>query len=291
MTFIPETQLVLHNDGTVYHLRVRPGEIADTIILVGDPQRVHMISSCFDQVELKASNREIVTHTGTYRGKRISAMSTGMGTDNIDIVLNELDALFNIDFKSRTEKSVKTSLKLIRLGTSGALQPNIVPGDSYVAATHGIGFDGLIHFYGGSEKVIDQSLTQSFMLQTQWPAQLPHPYIVEGSSQLRSLLAYDYIHGITATAPGFYGPQGRSLRLPLFFSEGNKKIEETDLNGMRITNFEMETSALYGLSRMMGHEALTICLIIANRITEKFLADYKPHMQKLILNTLDRLTA
>jgi uridine phosphorylase len=290
MKFIPETQLVLNSDGSVYHLKVKPGDVADTIILVGDPQRVNMVSSCFDQVELRVSNREIVTHTGTYRGKRISAMSTGMGTDNIDIVLNELDALFNIDFESRTEKPVKTSLKLIRLGTSGALQPSVVPGENYVAATHGLGLDGLIHFYKDSEKVIDQSLTQSFVEQSNWPAQLPFPYLVEGSVALRKLLAYDYIHGITATAPGFYGPQGRTLRLPVFFSDGIERIIETDLLGMRIANFEMETSALYGLSKMMGHEALTICLVIANRITEKFLPDYKPHMQKLIQNTLDRLT-
>jgi uridine phosphorylase len=290
MTFIPKTQLVLHNDGSVYHLRVRPGEVADTILLVGDPQRVQQISSCFDNLEVVVSNREIVTHTGTYRGKRITAMSTGMGTDNIDIVLNELDALFNIDFERRVEKAVKTSLKLVRLGTSGALQPDIAPGDSFVAATHGLGFDGLIHFYKGSEEVIDQSLTQAFIEQTQWPDQLPHPYIVKGSWGLLQQLAPDYIHGITATAPGFYGPQGRALRLPVAFGEGNKKIETADLFGMKITNFEMETSALYGLSRMLGHEALTICLIIANRITEEFLPDYKSHMAKLIQNTLDRLT-
>jgi uridine phosphorylase len=290
MTFIPKTQLVLHHDGSVYHLRVRPGDVAETILLVGDPQRVQQISSFFDKIEVVVSNREIVTHTGTYKGKRITAMSTGMGTDNIDIVLNELDALFNIDFDSRIEKTVKTSLKLIRLGTSGAMQPSIVPGESFVAATHGLGFDGLVHFYKGSAEVIDHSLTQSFIEQTQWPGQLPLPYIVKGSSDLLRQLAPDYIHGITATAPGFYGPQGRTLRLPLSFAEGNKRIESATLSGMNITNFEMETSALYGLSRMLGHEALTICLIIANRITEVFLPDYKPYMEKLIQNTLDRLT-
>jgi len=286
---IPDSQLVLNRDGSVYHLRLFPHQLADTVLLVGDPNRVKKISSFFDTIEHEVANREIVTHTGYYKGKRITALSTGMGTDNIDIVLNELDALVNVNLHDRTIKEDLNSLKLIRLGTSGALQPDIEVGDSYVAATHALGLDGLLHFYSQSEGFIDQEMTSAFIQHMQWNPLLPSPYVVEASNELLHQLAQGYYHGVTATSPGFYGPQGRVLRLGLQDVAMNRKIESFEFQGKRITNFEMESSALYGLSRMLGHQALTICVIIANRVTEKFAGDYHPYMEKLIKNTLERL--
>lgn len=286
---IPDSQLVLNADGSVYHLKLQPHQIADTIILVGDPNRVKKISAFFDYVEFEVANREIITHTGTYKGKRISVLSTGMGTDNIDIVLNELDALVNVDLKNRRIKDGHRSLQLIRLGTSGALQPEI-PVDGTVVASHtALGLDGLLHFYKNSAAVIDQALTQAFVEHMQWHALLPSPYAVAGSKRLLQQLAFDSIHGITATAPGFYGPQGRVIRLGLADDKLNQKMESFVHEGQKITNFEMESSALYGLSALLGHEALTMCVIIANRVTERFAADYHPFMERLIVNTLDRL--
>ena len=287
--FIPDSQLVLHGDGSVYHLRLFPEQIADTVILVGDPNRVAKISALFDVIEHQVSNRELVTHTGIYKGKRITALSTGMGTDNIDIVLNELDALVNIDLKQRTIKEKHTRLKLIRLGTSGALQPDIPVGDSFLASKYALGLDGLLHFYADSVQHIQHEMTDAFVEHMKWSPLLPSPYVVGCSESLMDLLAFDYRKGITATSPGFYGPQGRVLRLPLSDEGMNKKIESFSFEGQNITNFEMESSALYGLSMLLGHDALTICLVIANRVTEKFSSDYHPFMEKLIKNTLDRL--
>jgi uridine phosphorylase len=218
-------------------------------------------------------------------------MSTGMGPDNIDIVLNELDALVNVDLITRTVKAEKKSLNLIRLGTSGAVQKDIPVGESFVAAHYALGLDGLAYFYAKSKAVINKEFTADFIQQTNWPVELPHPYIVEGSKMLRDKLAFDYRQGITATAPGFYGPQGRALRMELAYKDMNTRIENFEYKGERITNLEMESSALYSLSRMMGHEALTVCVIIANRITEQFSSEYHPYMRKLILQTLDRLAA
>ncbi|MDO8898470.1 MAG: nucleoside phosphorylase [Bacteroidales bacterium] len=288
-THIPASQLPLNSDGTIYHLRLLPEQISDTILLVGDPNRVKKISSFFDTIEHEVSNREIVTHTGWYKGKRITALSTGMGTDNIDIVINELDALVNIDLKSRMTKEQHTRLTLIRLGTSGALQSEIPVGESFVASTHALGLDGLLHFYAGSEKHIDQSMTEAFVKHMDWSKKLPSPYVVKASSVLLEKLANGYQKGVTATSPGFYGPQGRVLRLELSDENMNSKIESFVYEGKKITNFEMESSALYGLSSMLGHDALTICVIIANRVTEKFAGNYQPHMETLIKNTLDRL--
>ena len=287
--FIPDSQLVLHGDGSVYHLRLFPEQIADTVILVGDPNRVAKISALFDVIENQVSNRELVTHTGFYKGKRITALSTGMGTDNIDIVLNELDALVNIDLKLRTIKEKHTRLKLIRLGTSGALQPDIPVGNSFLASKYALGLDGLLHFYADSVQHIHHEMTDAFVQHTDWNPLLPSPYVVGCSESLMEQLAFDYRKGITATSPGFYGPQGRVLRLPLSDEGMNKKIESFSFEGQNITNFEMESSALYGLSMMLGHDALTICLVIANRVTEKFSSDYHPFMERLIKNTLDRL--
>lgn len=287
--FIPDSQLVLHGDGSVYHLRLFPEQIADTVILVGDPNRVAKISALFDVIENQVSNRELVTHTGFYKGKRITALSTGMGTDNIDIVLNELDALVNIDLKLRTIKEKHTRLKLIRLGTSGALQPDIPVGNSFLASKYALGLDGLLHFYADSVQHIHHEMTDAFVEHMKWSPLLPSPYVVGCSESLMEQLAFDFRKGITATSPGFYGPQGRVLRLPLSDEGMNKKIESFSFEGQNITNFEMESSALYGLSMLLGHDALTICLVIANRVTEKFSSDYHPFMEKLIKNTLDRL--
>lgn len=291
MPRIPESQLVLHHDGSVYHLRLKPHQLAQSVILVGDPQRVQKISGFFDRIEYEVANREIITHTGLYKGKRITAMSTGMGTDNIDIVLNELDALVNIDLETRMSKPTHTSLNLVRLGTSGALQADIPVGDSFVAGEQALGLDGLLYFYEQAAQVIDHKMTSAFTAHAQWPGNLPSPYVVAASEKLLTHLAAGYRRGITATSPGFYGPQGRALRLGLSFKAMNQKMESFDYNGHKITNFEMESSALYGLSRLLGHEALTICVIIANRVTEKFSDQYHPFMEKLILNTLDRLVS
>lgn len=289
MAMIPASQLVLSPDGAVYHLKLFPEQLADTVILVGDPHRVELVSSFFDDIEFRVSNRELNTHTGYYRGKHISVISTGMGTDNIDIVLNELDALVNIDLKTREVKKEKTSLNLIRIGTSGALQSHIPVGESFVAGEMALGLDGLLYFYQDAMQVIEKDFTDAFIAQTSYPDFLPRPYAVKASEKLLKQLAPGCITGITATSPGFYGPQGRVLRLNVVDPLMNKKIENFSFRNQQITNFEMESSALYGLSRLMGHEALTICLIIANRVTEEFAGDYQPFMKKLIHQTLDRL--
>lgn len=286
---IPNSQLVLNSDGSVYHLKLFPEQIADTVLLVGDPNRVKKVSAFFDRIELEVANREIITHTGYYKGKRISVLSTGMGTDNIDIVINELDALVNIDLKTREIRKEHTRLNLIRLGTSGALQADIPVGDSFIASAYALGLDGLLHFYHNAQMVIHNEMTEAFVNHMVYNNKLPYPYVVKASDKLLKKLAFDYQQGITATAPGFYGPQGRSLRLALADQKMNERIESFRYDGHRITNFEMESSALYGLSKMLGHEALTICVIIANRVSEKFAADYHPHMENLIKNTLDRL--
>jgi uridine phosphorylase len=289
MTYIPDSQLVLNSDGSVYHLHLFPEQIADDIILVGDPNRVNSISKLFDSIEVRVSNREINTHTGTYRGKRITVLSTGMGTDNIDIVINELDALANINLKTREIKPEHRSLNFIRLGTSGAMQPDIAVGDSYVVAEYALGLDGLLHFYEKSAEVIEKEMTEAFVKHMNWSPLLPGPYVVKASEKLLEKLGEGFQYGITATSPGFYGPQGRVLCLGLSDCKMNKNMESFSFEGQRICNFEMESSALYGLSRMLGHQALTICAIIANRVTEKFSSDYKPFMDKLIQTTLNRL--
>lgn len=286
---IPASQLVLNEEGAMYHLNLHPDQIADDILLVGDPGRVAMVSAFFDKIEVKRENRELITHTGYFNGKRITVLSTGMGTDNIDIVVNELDALANIDLRTRMPKEKHKALNLIRLGTSGALQADIPVEDSYVATRYALGFDGLLYFYGKNEEVIHHDMTEAFINYMDYPADLPKPYVVEGSKTLFDRLADGFFQGITATAPGFYGPQGRSLRLPLTYPEINEKIEHFRYGDWRICNFEMESSALYGLGKMLGHNCLTICVIAANRVTEKFAPDYHPYMKKLILNTLEKI--
>lgn len=289
MQKIAPSELVLNKDNSVYHLNLHPHQIAKDIIVVGDPGRVELISNYFDEVEFKISNREILTHTGKFNGKRISVMSTGMGTDNIDIVLNELDALVNIDLENRTIKEQHTSLNIVRIGTSGALQEDI-PVNSFVASSYGLGMDGLMNYYEYNKTEDETELLTQFYKQTGYLKEFAQPYFVKASDKLFELLSENCYTGITATAGGFYGPQGRVLRIPLKEKDINAQLNKFKFEDNRIVNFEMETSALYGLSRALGHNACTVCLIIANRFSNQFSEDYKPHMKKLIEHTLAKLT-
>ncbi len=288
MNTIGASELILNPDGSVYHLALKPEELAKNIILVGDPGRVALVSSFFDNIEVKKQNREIISHTGTYKGMRVSVISTGMGTDNIDIVLNELDALVNLDLDKRTVKEKHTSLNLVRIGTSGALHSGIEP-DTTIASSHGVGLDGMLYYYRNLDKVIDNEMTEKFISGTSWPSVLPRPYIVAADSKLLKALSNGNVSGMTATAPGFYGPQGRVLRLETFLPDINEMLASFNYKGMRITNFEMETSALYGLSKMMGHSACTVTNIVANRVDKTHSSMYKEAMSRLVQDVLNRL--
>ena len=288
MSAIAESELILNTDGSVYHLHLQPEELAPVIIVVGDPGRVPEISKYFDQIELKRQNREIVTHTGRVGQKRLTVMSTGMGTDNLDIVMNELDALVNIDLKKRMAFPEHKSLKIIRLGTSGALQADIKV-DSFVMSTHGIGMDGLLYFYAGNQAVNEPLLAEAFVKHVSWNNKLPGIYAVKASESFMAEMGNGFIKGITLTAPGFYAPQGRVLRLPLAFPQMNKLIETFKHQESRIANFEMETSALYGLGRMLGHETLTICAIVANRVSQTYSHDAHKAVDKLVQTVLAKL--
>ena len=290
MEGISHTDLILNPDGSIYHLALLPEEIADTIILVGDPGRVEMISSRFDEVEVKKSNREFITHTGFYKGKRISVISTGIGTDNIDIVLNELDALVNVDLKERTVKKEKRCLSFIRIGTSGALHAHIEPGTRIIAKIAG-GFDGLYHFYQDKKQIAVNGLSEAFIDHTDWKRALPDPYFIKGSEKLFSLF-YDaeQVSGITISTPGFYAPQVRSIRLSPFDVNLIQKLTTFQFGPLQINNFEMESSALYALSALLGHHAITICVAVANRISKEFLNDYKPAMESLIEMVMDKIS-
>lgn len=289
MTFIEHSELILNSDGSVYHLHLKPTEIAKNIILVGDPGRVSMVSAFFDRIEVKRQNREMITHTGYYKNMHVSVLSTGMGTDNIDIVMNELDALVNIDLDKREEKSTHSTLNIIRIGTSGALQPGIAP-NATVVSTHGVGLDGMLYFYRDLDRVMDLGMTDAFISQLNWPANLPRPYIVEGSAPLLNVLGDDFIKGITATAPGFYGSQGRRLRLDVSMPDLNEALASYQYENLKITNFEMETSALYGLGKMLGHNTLTLSNIVANRVDKTFSTDYQIFMKVLIEKVLHSMT-
>ena len=286
MKVIKDTELILTPENKVYHLNISKNEIADTIIIVGDSARVKQVSKHFSKVDFIIENREFVTHTGMYNGKRISVLSTGIGTDNIDIVLNELDAAVNIDFETRTINTNKKSLNIIRLGTSGALQKDVKV-DSFLMATHGLGFDGLAHFYK-SENIIESKMSEAFAKHSNWPKNLANPYIVSASEKLLSKFS-EFKKGITATASGFYAPQGRELRIKPAIEDLHQKMNTFQFEGNRITNFEMETSALYFLGKSLGHNTLTICAIIGNRITQKQSKDYKKTVDKLIVDVLDKL--
>lgn len=289
MNTLQASELIINDDGSIFHLHLQPHQIGDIVILVGDQGRVEMVSKYFDTIEHRAHNREFVTHTGTLHGKRISALSTGIGTDNIDIVLNELDALVNIDFATRTIKPQHTALQLVRLGTSGALQADIDV-DSFVLSQYGLGMDGLLNFYQLNNR-FDVALRDEFIRQISWPSNFNYPYVVKASDMLLEKLSPNTKQGITATACGFYGPQGRILRLPTQIDNLNERLTDFNHDGLRITNFEMETSALYGLSALLGHHAATVCTIIANRIKKQFSANYKLPVEKMVQQVLQQVTA
>lgn len=288
MNKIPESELILNPDGSIFHLHLLPHQISDIILLVGDPGRVEMVSKNFESIEHRVQNREFATHTGVFNNKRVSVVSTGIGTDNIDIVINELDALVNIDLKQRVEKKEKTNLKLVRIGTSGALQEDINV-DSFVLSEYGLGMDGLLHFYKHQFDE-EQELLNAFVAQTGWATPLNTPYLIKGSHSLFHKLKDGMHSGITATACGFYGPQGRRLRLDMAIDGLNEKLTSFKYKEHRVTNFEMETSALFGLSKLLGHEAITACAIIANRIRKEYSKDYKITVDKLVKTILQRLT-
>lgn len=283
------SELILNADGSIYHCNIRPEHLADIVITVGDPNRVERVSRHFDTIEHKASKREIVTHTGTYKGTRMTVISTGMGTDNIDIVFSELDALANIDLATGEAKSELRKLSFVRLGTSGALQADI-PVDSYVIGSHGLGLDGLLHYYKGSEDVLMPEVEDAFISHVKWSDKKSRPYLVEASKSLLEKLSSEQTkQGITATACGFYGPQGRFLRLEPNPADINDYLTSFSYNDLRITNFEMETSAIYGLAKMMGHEALSLNAIVANRILGEFSQDPYTTVDNMIVYALDRL--
>jgi len=285
---IAPSELILTNDGRIYHLDLHPEDIADDIIVVGDQERVPLVSKHFDEIEITRSKREFVTHTGILNKKRITVLSTGIGCDNIDIVINELDALANIDLNKRTTKEKTRKLNIIRIGTSGALQKDI-PVDSFILSTYGLGFDGLLGFYDHRNDNEEQLLQKAFLQQVPWPNGTNIPYFVKGSKTLMNQLGKGMHHGITATANGFYGPQGRSLRLNAKVPDLNEFLNQFEYKGHKITNFEMETSALYGLCALLGHEACTVCAIIANRFVKAYSKDYKKTVNQLIETVLQRL--
>lgn len=288
---IKSSELIINPDGSIFHLHLKPFQIADNVILVGDPGRVKLIGSLLSDIEFQVENREFVSTTGKYNNQRVTIVSTGIGTDNIDIVVNELDALANIDLETREIKPVHRTLNFVRIGTSGGLQ-DYLSVNSFVVSQKAIGFDGLLNFYANRDSVSDLPFEEAFKQHTGWGKQLTSPYVVNCSEKLFSKVHQaDTISGVTISAPGFYGPQGRVLRLPLADPLLNEKIESFSFEGQEITNFEMECSAIYGLSKLLGHEALTICLIIANRIKKEANADYHESMETLITLVLERLTS
>lgn len=286
---IPESELVLNSNKSVYHLHLLADQIADDVILVGDQNRVSQVSKFFDSIECKVENREFVTHTGYFNKKCVTVCSTGIGTDNIDIVVNELDAAINIDPVTRTVNENLRSLNLVRIGTSGALQKDIAV-DTFVISEYGLGFDGLLYYYNYHPDKDETSLLQALLESLNWKKEINTPYVIKGSTDLFKRLEKGMVVGITATANGFYGPQGRELRLKPNISNLNEQLTNFLFNDKRITNFEMETSALYGLGKMLGHNSCTVCSIVANRITKEFSKDYKKSIDSLIIKVLERLT-
>lgn len=289
MNRIPESELIINADGSIFHLHLKPEQLAHKVILVGDPGRVNLVASYFDLIEYEITNREFNTITGIYRGKRLSVVSTGIGTDNIDIVINELDALVNVDFESRTVKDEKIKLELVRIGTTGGLQLEAKV-DSFVMSERSIGFDGVLNYYANRDSVCDLAFESSFTEAMQWNTQLAAPYVIEASPVLVQRFASEQVlNGVTISAPGFYGPQGRVIRLPLMDPDLNDKITNFSYKGLKISNYEMESSAIAGLAALLGHDAVTLCAIIANRITKTYSKDYKPVVKNLIQYVLDRI--
>ena len=287
---IPESELIINSRGAIYHLDLRPEELATTIFTVGDPDRVDRVSQHFDAIEHRSHHREFVSHTGRIGKKRVTVVSTGIGTDNIDIVLNELDALANIDFSSRTVKKTLTPLTIIRIGTSGSLQKDI-PVDSFVASTHGLGIDNLLNFYRHDASDDESELLHSFATQTQFHHRLAQPYISGASATLLRHFTTGFHHGITVTCPGFYGPQGRVLRLGLTQPELVDRLTNFAYGPHRITNFEMETAGIYGLGKLLGHHCLSLNAIVANRVLQTFSRDNNAVIEQLIRTTLETVAA
>lgn len=288
MRFIPNSEFIINSDGSAFHLHITPDQLSDKIILMGDPDRVTTTASFFDSIECDIHSREFHTITGTYKGKRVTALSHGIGTDNIDIVLTELDALANIDFKTRTVKDEFKQLTIVRVGTSGGMQLHC-PVGSYVVSEKSIGFDGLIHFYADSKNIREEDFEEAFQKHVKWSPYHCVPYVVSADEELVEQVGYDMIRGVTISATGFYGPQGRYVRLPLADPELNSRIESFRFKDYSITNYEMESSAIAGLSKLMGHKAMTVCTIIANRVALNTDSEYKGSIKDLIQTVLDRI--
>ena len=287
--YFEESELIINQDGSIFHLHLKPEQLADKVILVGDPGRVELVASHFDNWECEVENREFRTVTGTFRGKKITVQSTGIGCDNIDIVVNELDALANIDFNTRSEYPTHRTLELVRIGTCGGLQP-YTPTGTFIASEKSIGFDGLLNFYAGRNEVCDLEFEKAFTEHMNWNPQLCAPYVIDADAELLSRIAADdLVHGVTIACGGFFGPQGRELRVPLADPKQNEKIESFEYKGYKITNFEMESSALAGLSRLMGYKAMTCCMVIANRWGKKANTAYKNNIDNLIEKVLLRI--
>lgn len=291
MPTIPPSELIINGDGSVFHLHLKPEELADTVILVGDPDRSSLVASYFDRIESSSANREFRCHTGTLNNVRLTVVSTGIGCDNIDIVMNELDALANVDFLTRTVKPQpeRRSLRIVRLGTSGAVQSDIPLGELVMSAVSG-GIDGLLNFYAGSDAVCDRPLEEAFVHQTGWDERLAQPYFVHNDRGLVELFSDAATNGLTLSAPGFYAPQGRVVRLPLARADYLERIERFEHDGRRVTNFEMESSAIAGLAALMGHRALTVCTIIAQRVAGESRPDYAAFVRRMVETALMKLT-
>lgn len=288
MRIIPESELIINSDGSVFHLHIKPEQLSDKIIMMGDPDRVTQTAKFFESIECNVQSREFHTVTGIYKGKRITALSHGIGTDNIDIVLTELDALANVDFKTRQVKSEFKQLEMVRVGTSGGLQPNC-PVGSYVVAEKSMGFDSVLHYYENSEAARDMDFEEEFMKYVNWSSANSRPYVVDSNEELVQKIGHDMIKGVTISAVGFYGPQGRHVRLPLAYPDLNSKIESFRYQEHTITNYEMESSAIAGLAKMMGHKAMTVCAIIANRVALESNANYKGSTEDLLQIVLERI--
>lgn len=289
--FFAESELLINSDGSVFHLHLKPENLADKVILVGDPGRVNLVASHFDSKECEVESREFHTVTGMCKGKRITVISTGIGCDNIDIVLNEVDALANIDFCTRTERTQSRCIDFVRIGTCGGMQPDCPPG-TFICSAISVGFDGLLNFYAGRNAVCDLPMERALLNHLGWIGNMcaPSPYVIHADEQLIERIArQDMVRGITVACGGFFGPQGRRLRLELADPHQNEKLESFAYDGYRITNFEMESSALAGLSRLMGHRAVTVCMVIANRIAHKADTGYKTHIDDLITLVLERI--
>jgi uridine phosphorylase len=289
-TALEPSELVLNPDGSVYHLALRPEQLGDLVVVVGDQGRVDKVSRHFERIEHRVQNREFIAHTGTYRGTHITALSTGIGTDNIDIVLNELDALVNIDLAARTPRRAHKALRIIRLGTCGALQEDI-PVDSRIVSAFGVGLDNVLHYYAYENTDAEARLLSHLLAHTEWPDNLPLPYAASGDRELVERLGHGNTVGITFTAGGFYGPQGRQLRLLPSVDGLNERISAFAHEGLRAANYEMETSALYGLGGMLGHRVCTVCTVVANRLRKEYSKDHHAAIDRMIAEVLERATA